>query len=342
MTFRIILACSALCFILYFGAIGRRHPLQLAGISLTFGLLFVFALLPELSTDIAHLVGIGRGVDLAIYIAILFLLSLTFNLYLGQREQAELTAQLARTIARTNIEIPTSIPDDRIMVIMPMFNEAKVITDVLKGLTDEGITTCVIDDGSDDTSIIEVQSLIAQDLPIILIKHPVNLGQGAALRTGFEEALSRQTEIVVTFDSDGQHEPKDALKLIERLKKDHSLDIVLGSRFLGQAKNIPTVKRLILKAAILFTYLTGGPRLTDSHNGLRAIRQRALPMLRLNQPRMAHASELLHLIKFNKLSYIEEAVTINYTQHSLEKGQSIWGALSIVKDLVIARLTRRS
>ena len=112
-----------------------------------------------------------------------------------------------------------------------MYQEEKVIAQVLQELTNTGVTACVIDDGSQDQSVAEVKKLIHLGLPIILIEHPINLGQGAALVTGFEEALSRDTEFVVTFDSDGQHQPEDALHLVEVLKKNPSLDLVLGSRF---------------------------------------------------------------------------------------------------------------
>ena len=103
---------------------------------------------------------------------------------------------------------------------------------------------------------------------------------------------------------------------------------------------MPTSRKLLLKLATIFTQLSGGPKLTDSHNGLRAIRARALPSLKLTQARMAHASELLYLIKLHQLNFKELPVTVKYTAYSLAKGQSAWGAIQILKDLLIARLTR--
>ena len=340
MTFRIILAMSALSLIVYFGVIGRRHPLQLGGMMVTFILLFIFALTPELSTSVAHLVGIGRGVDLALYIAIFFLLSFTFNLYLSQREQSGLITRFARTVARSQVSSSELTFDLSTVAVMPMYQEEDVISAVLTELITHDLSVIVIDDGSTDSSAACVQKLIDQGLPIILITHPVNLGQGAALMTGFEEAIARDADLIITFDSDGQHCPQDAKRLAEELRGDTDLDIILGSRFLGGAEGMPTSRKLLLKLATIFTQLSGGPKLTDSHNGLRAIRARALPSLKLTQARMAHASELLYLIKLHQLNFKELPVTVKYTAYSLAKGQSAWGAIQILKDLLIARLTR--
>ena len=339
MIFRVSLALFALVLIIYFGSIRRRHPLLAAGFSITFISLFVFSLVPDLSTEVAHLVGIGRGVDLAIYIAIVFLLTFTFNLYLALHEKRGQLTLLARRIARDQVKSIQLDASNKRAAIIPMYNEAAVINDVLIELTDLGLSAIVVDDGSTDQSAQRVQALIDEGLSIILIEHPINLGQGAALMTGFEEAIARNLESVLTFDSDGQHCPQDGLRLLDELESDSSLDMILGSRFLGTTEGMPRSRELLLKLAIRFTQWTGGPKLTDSHNGLRAIRRSALFKLRLTQSRMAHASELLQLMKSQGLAYKESPVTIRYTERSLAKGQSVWGALSIVRDLVLERLT---
>ena len=357
MTFRIVLAISALLLIIYFGLVGRKHPLQVAGISLTFILLIVFALVPDLSTEIAHLVGIGRGVDLALYIAIVFLLSFVFNLYIGQQEQnlrlTQLTRQLALTQAQPQINGHIKLTMDTYhsettassfsdaYVVIPMFEEEAVITQVLRDLNEHGLKAIIIDDGSSDHSVHKVQELIDEGLDLILLRHPINLGQGAALMTGFGLAQILNAKYVVTFDSDGQHDPQDALAMLKHLINQPHLDLVLGSRFLGTSINIPSSRRLLLKLATVFTQVSGGPKLSDSHNGLRAIRSKALCHLNLKQSRMAHASELLYLIKMNHLKFEEFPVTIKYTEHALNKGQSSWGAITILKDLFLARFTRR-
>lgn len=340
MIFRATLALCALILIFYFGSIGRRHPIMAAGFSFSFALLFLFSIVPELSTSMAQFVGIGRGVDLAIYIAIVFLLTFTFTLYLGLREHGSQLSLLARRVARDSAHRSQQGRIGKRAAIIPMYQEEEVIRDVLLELTELGISAIVVDDGSIDQSAQEVKQLIEEGCSILLLEHPINLGQGAALMTGFAEARALGLSAVVTFDSDGQHCPKDALRLLEELESDESLDLILGSRFLGSTEGMPRSRELMLKLAIRFTQWTGGPKLSDSHNGLRAIRGSALNQLELTQSRMAHASELLQLIKHHNLRYRESPVTIRYTDRSLEKGQSMWGAINIVRDLILARLVR--
>ena len=120
----------------------------------------------------------------------------------------------------------------------------------------------------------------------------------------------------------------------------HDADFALGSRFLGHAINLPRSRRLLLKAATWFTRSTTGLRITDAHNGLRAMTRRGASRIRLRQNRMAHASELLHQIATSGLGYVEVPVTIHYSAYSLAKGQSLFDALLIVLDLFARRLHR--
>src|SRR5205807_7673808 len=126
----------------------------------------------------------------------------------------------------------------------------------------------VVDDGSDDRT-----GEIAASAGAIVIRHPINLGQGAALQTGIEVALSAGANVVVTFDADGQHRRDDIWKLIDALA-DRGVDFALGSRFLGRALGIPATRRWLLRVATLFTRLTTGLDVTDAHNGLRAMTRR--------------------------------------------------------------------
>ena len=144
---------------------------------------------------------------------------------------------------------------------------------------------------------------------------------------------------IATFDADGQHLPEDVAAMLAMLRA-RRLDIVLGSRFLGQAERLPTARQLLLKAAVLFTRLTTGLRLTDTHNGLRVMTADAARRLNLVQDRMAHASEILAQVAKCKLRYEEMAVTVSYTEYSLRKGQGLSGMFRILADLVIGWLSR--
>ena len=220
----------------------------------------------------------------------------------------------------------------QIYIVIAAYNEAAVIARIVDGVRRAGYPVIVVDDGSKDDT-----AGVAYAAGATVVRHPFNLGQGAALQTGIDHALAQSAEIVVTFDADGQHRVADIARLCAALAEEQA-DFALGSRFLGQAPNLPPLRRLLLKAATLFTRLTTGLALTDTHNGLRAITRRGAAAIRLRQNRMAHASELLSEIGKSGLRYVERPVTIEYTAYSLAKGQNMRDAVLILVDLFARRL----
>ena len=225
-------------------------------------------------------------------------------------------------------------PAPRIWVVIAAYNEAPVIADVVADVRRAGYAPVVVDDGSTDRT-----GAVAAAAGAVVVRHPVNLGQGAALQTGIEFALGEGAEIVVTFDADKQHRAADIAGLIAVLQQE-SADFALGSRFLGDSLNQPRSRRMLLKAATWFTRLTTGLRVTDTHNGLRAMTRRGAQSVNLRQNRMAHASEILHQIAGSGLKYVETPVTIEYSAYSLAKGQTLGDALMILTDLFARRLQR--
>lgn len=186
-----------------------------------------------------------------------------------------------------------------------------------------------VDDGSTDSS-----AAAARAAGAVVVQHPVNLGQGAALQTGFEYALQDpEMSAVVTFDADGQHRVSDALAMVRRLESGEA-DVVLGSRFLDGRTKIGPIKRLVLRTAALQTRLSTGLALTDAHNGLRAFNRNVVMNLHLTQNRMAHASELVQVIVALKPRWTEHPVEIIYTDYSKAKGQSLLNSVNILADLL--------
>jgi glycosyltransferase involved in cell wall biosynthesis len=174
-------------------------------------------------------------------------------------------------------------------VIVPVYNEATVITEVLDKLFMYFDHVVCVDDGSQDGSAQAIMNTKAT-----LIRHTSNKGQGAALETGIQYALRQHgAKYFVTFDADDQHDAADAVTLVERLKTRPRVDIGLGSRFLGFARGIGSVRKLLLRAAVRFTNVTTGVKLTDTHNGLRAFNRRFARNLHFTFRGMAHASELI-------------------------------------------------
>ncbi|NPA45251.1 MAG: glycosyltransferase family 2 protein [Chlorobi bacterium] len=214
-----------------------------------------------------------------------------------------------------------------------MYNEGKVIKNVLKELISKvPYDIIVVDDCSTDDSY---QQACVKG--VYLIKHIVNLGQGAALQTGIEFARKLGKKYVVTFDADGQHSVEDIEPFLNVLRENKA-DIVLGSRFLGKAENMPEYKKHVLQLSRYFTYATTGMWFTDSHNGFRAINIKDFPNFNISQNRMAHASEIIDLIKKNKMRYVEMPCTIKYTDYSKQKGQSVLNSINIIFEYASGRL----
>jgi glycosyltransferase involved in cell wall biosynthesis len=220
---------------------------------------------------------------------------------------------------------------ENVAVVIPAFNEAKRIGKTLEELLKYFQKIIVVDDGSKDSTVAVVSSF-----GILPIKHPLNLGQGAALQTGIEVALlDPETNYILTFDADGQHDINSALFLIDEIK-DSKCDIVLGSRYCKGAETVdmPIKKRIILRLAILFTRFDSGLKITDTHNGLRVMNREFASSLKIRQHGMAHASEILNHVSNTRVKWKEAPVRVIYSEYSKEKGQSILNSINILTELL--------
>lgn len=222
----------------------------------------------------------------------------------------------------------------RVFVVIAAYNEQSCIEQVVRELKAEYPNVVVVDDGSADGT-----AESARRVAPYVLRHLLNRGQGAALQTGVEFALSRGAEYIVTFDADGQHRVEDIGALLDPIRRGEC-EISLGSRFLGGAENMPTSRRLTLRGAVLFTRLVNRVQVTDAHNGLRAFSRRAARKIDITLDRMAHASELIDQIRMSGLPMTEVPVKIRYTEYSLAKGQSSRGAIGIVVQYLLGRILR--
>lgn len=216
-----------------------------------------------------------------------------------------------------------------VFVIIPAYNETEVIAATVTPLLAEGYEVVVVNDGSTTA----VQRYL-KDLSVHYLAHAINLGQGAALQTGIEYVKQFKPDYVVHFDADGQHNFEDIKHFITALEAANA-DIVLGSRFLNEqtARAIPWRRKVLLKTARMVNWIFTGLLLTDAHNGFRVFRGAVIDRLPLTENRMAHATEILRLIKKNGLRYVEVPTHVSYTQYSMAKGQRAWGSLHILIDL---------
>ena len=219
-------------------------------------------------------------------------------------------------------------------IVIPAWNESTRLPEVLRGLQGLPYKVVVVDDGSADATAER-----AKQAGVWVLRHLVNRGQGAALRTGIDFAVKQGAQTIVTFDADGQHRAADLAALIKPIEDD-TADLVLGSRFLGSCPGIPVLRKLLLKTAVMFTRVTTGLKLTDAHNGLRAMSLQAAERIRFTEDGMAHASQIISIAAREQLRVKEIPCTISYSSQTLAKGQSNKAALTILGRLVISRLTR--
>jgi glycosyltransferase involved in cell wall biosynthesis len=223
------------------------------------------------------------------------------------------------------------------VVIIPAYNEAEIIAKTLRGVLQSFKYCVVVNDGSSDDT-----SARARDAGAVVVDHFINgVGQGGALQTGIEYSLGLPVSYFVTFDADGQHQVKDVIKMRTVMQKAKP-DIVIGSRFLGvESKNMPSSKKLLLKAAIKFSNLTSGLKLTDAHNGLRMFNRKVAEKLDIQDTGYGHASEITEKIAKYKWVYKEVPIEVIYSDYSIGKGQSMLNALNIASDILARKVVRK-
>lgn len=226
----------------------------------------------------------------------------------------------------------SSLPKS-VYVVVPAFNEQSVIRNVVMELLESRYNVIVVDDGSGRS-----QAGFLLNLPVFYLRHPVNLGQGAALQTGIEFALEQGAAYVVTFDADAQHCAADIQQMLLWMKESGA-DVVLGSRFLSsERQQLPFSRKLVLHFARMINLFFTGMYLTDAHNGLRLLNRKAAGKIVLVENRMAHATEILLQLKKHRLNFVEAPVNIAYSAYSLQKGQTTWSGFRILIDLLLSKL----
>ena len=298
----------------------------------------IFSLRVQWLNAIGITFGLNRGADLIVYVSIMVLFYLLLSQYNRnasyQLKQTDLLRALSIQKAVWKIE------KSDIVFVIPAFNESDHCIGVVNEVLDQGYGVVFVDDGSSNGLFDRLQEVFRERKEVVLIRHIVNMGQWASLQTGFsyiQEQVS-SAKFVVTFDSDGQHLLSDLPNFLEKFEEDESLEVVLGSRFLGKAVNIPAMKVLTLKVWILFTFIFSGMWLSDTHNGYRVIKRSSLEKLRLTFNGMEHASEILELIGQKKIKYVEVPNTILYTEYSMARGQKLSNSFRIVKNLLMNKL----
>ncbi|MCY7341060.1 MAG: glycosyltransferase family 2 protein [Pseudonocardia sp.] len=217
-----------------------------------------------------------------------------------------------------------------VWVVIPVYNEAQVLESVLRQTLAVFPNIVCVDDGSNDGS---VEAVLRTDAH--LVRHPVNLGQGAALQTGLAYARAQPgAQYFVTFDADGQHRLEDASAMLE-VARSGDADLVLGTRFADNADSVPLFKRVVLRTVVFLSPAGRKLKLTDAHNGLRVLTRPVADDLRITMNGMAHASEIVSYLGRSTWRVREVPVSIRYTEYSRSKGQSLLNGVNILFDLSV-------
>ncbi len=214
-----------------------------------------------------------------------------------------------------------------VWIVVPAFNEAGMIGDVIADLRAVFANVVCVDDGSrDDTGTVALRA------GAHLVRHPVNLGQGAAIQTGVEYARRQPgAQVFATFDADGQHRVKDLVTMIDRLSAG-DVDVVIGTRFGTGVSRPPLLKSVVLQTATRLSPRGRRLGLTDTNNGLRVFNKTVADGLDITMNGMSHATEFIMLIAENRWRVAEEPVEVLYTEYSQSKGQPLLNGVNIIFD----------
>ncbi len=224
------------------------------------------------------------------------------------------------------------VPPQAIWVVIPAYNEERSVAAVVRGVLCCGYRVVVVDDASVDQTYVA-----AQQSGALVLRHPINLGQGAALQTGIAYALAAGADVIVSFDADGQHNSADIAVLVDALAQ-HRADVAFGSRFLGQAVDMRAARGLLLRLAAWLGRALSGMAIKDTQNGMRAFTRHAATAIRIRQNRFAHAYEIIMQVGSLGLRYVEVPTTVTYSDYSRSKGQTAWSSLTILLDLILGKL----
>jgi len=227
----------------------------------------------------------------------------------------------------------------RVCVVIPAYNEATVIGEVVKSAREVflkskkayDIDIVVVNDGSKDETANEAKKGGA-----IVINHILNSGAGSATLTGLTYARQHNYDIAATMDADGQHAPDDVLEGIKSIDQGNA-DLLIGSRLID-SRGMSKIKVLGNKGLSLFTYLLFGINVTDSQSGLRIFSKRAINGLQWKSTGYEFCSEMIWRAKQARMNVSEYPIKAIYTDYSRAKGQNNWNAINIVKRLCKQRI----
>jgi len=211
-------------------------------------------------------------------------------------------------------------------VIIPAYNEEKHVGKVIEEVKKYARNIVLVDDGSKDKT-----SEIGRNKKVIVLRHVVNLGKGAALKTGCDFALLKGAKQIIAIDADGQHEPKEIPNFLKSLG---GVDIVFGYRKFSQ--QMPFVLKLGNKSINTATKMLYGINLKDTQSGYRAFTADAYRKIRWKATDYSMESEMIANAGKHKLKYKEIPIQTIYSDKY--KGTTVLDGFKIVFNMIKWRL----
>jgi len=222
----------------------------------------------------------------------------------------------------------------KVIIGIPAFNEEKNIGSIVAKLKKKYDHVVVCDDGSSDMT-----QTIASSLGAVVVKHPTNLGYGAAVKTIFNEARKIDGDVLVTFDADGQHKISEIDSVLKPISENKA-EIVIGSRFLGNAKDLSKYRKIGIKTITSLTNTLTGSNITDAQSGFRAYSKKVLNEISPTESGMGISTEILIKSSKKQMRITEIPITISYegathSQAPVSHGTSV--VFSTIKHVAIER-----
>jgi len=218
-----------------------------------------------------------------------------------------------------------------VYAVIPAYNTEKTIGNVVKRTKKYVDKVIVVDDGSSDNTYEEAKNAGAD----YVLRHYINRGVGAATKTGTIVALENDAEIIITLDSDLQHDPDDIPRFIKCLKE-KNIDIVIGSRFLGDNREMPLIKKIGNAGLNFLARLLFGIKSTDTQCGFRAYDRKALEKINFELDSYAICTEILKEAKEHNLKVEEIPIDAIYPEKLT--GTTITAGFKILIDMLLRKV----
>jgi len=222
----------------------------------------------------------------------------------------------------------------KIFIIIPLHNEEKYVGSVLDSLTKYKLPIIVVDDGSTDNSQLSIINFQKRQKDIFLLIHKINLGKGAAMKTGADYAFAHGADAIIFMDSDGQHEAKDLPKFVEALES-KKYNVVFGTR--NSSYGVPLVRFLGNKFASILMNMMFRIFVTDVLCGFRGLTKNAYEKLRWNSTGYGVETEIVARVGKTGLSHCE--VPVGTVYHEKLKGVTILDAFGILGQVITWKFT---